>query len=221
VGHPDAVFCLAYSPDGKTLASGSRDPTIRLWNIASREARLLPAIHTDRVAGLSFSPDGQTLASASYDRTICLWDVKTGQPRWRVAVSGAKGSKNWLTCVRFSPDGTTLAAGADDGIVRLWGAATGQQLHSLQASGLGVFGVSFSPDGRTLACASNDNAIHLLDVRPKVRLRQYLQAYRFDGLDLMPVPAANLYGDSGFRAEAVATFNWSGNHRPPTQGIEK
>jgi WD40 repeat protein len=172
--------------------------------MASRQPRLLPAVHGDRIAGLSFSPNGQLLASASYDGTICLWDVTTGQPRWRVAVVSAPGSRNWLTCVGFSPDGTMIAASADDGVVRFWEAATGRLLQAVQASPQGVFGISFSPDGATLACGSNDSVIRLWDVRPNVPLRQYLQLYRFEGLDLVPVPAVNLYGNGGFRAEAPA-----------------
>jgi WD40 repeat protein len=155
------------------------------------------------VAGLSFGPDGKTLASVSYDHTICLLDLKTGEPRWRVPIAGAKGSKGWLTCVSFNPDGTMLGSGADDGVVRLWDSASGRQLQAMHASDLPVFGVSFSPDGKMLACASNDNAIHLWDIRPNIPLRQYLQVYRFDGLDLTPLPAMNLYGDSGFNAEAL------------------
>ena len=70
-------------------------------------------------------------------------------------------------------------------------------------TGIRAMGISFSPDGQTLAGASNDNTIHLWDVRPNVPLRQYLQLYRFDGLDLIPLPAVNLYGDSGFAALTI------------------
>jgi len=177
--------------------------------------RLLPALHTDRVAGLSFSPDGTTLGSASYDRTVCLWDLKTGQPRWRVPVAVAKNARGWMTCISFSPDGTTLACAADDGLVRIWDSASGHQLRVLRGSELPVYGVSFSPDGKTLAGASNDNTIHLWDVPPNVPLRQYLQLYRFDGLDIAPLPAANLYGDTGF--EAVRQFRAN----PANQGTTK
>ena len=108
-----------------------------------------------------------------------------------------------------------LASGADDGVVRLWDAATGQQLQAFQAASLPVFSVAFSPDGATLACASNDNAVHLWDVRPNVPLRQYLQVYRFDGLDLKPLPSVNLYGDSGFRTETLAAVRM--NSAPATR----
>jgi len=199
-GHSSRVNCAVFAPNGRWLATGAADNSIRLWDTASRSERLLPAVHTDRVSGLCFSPDGNALASASYDHTVCLWDVKTGQPRWRVEVTGAKESRSWMTSVNFNPDGATLASGADDGVVRIWDTATGRQLQALRASNLPVFSVGFSPDGKTLACASNDTTIHLWDVRPNVPLRQYLQVYRFEGLDLTPLPAVNLYGDNGFRA---------------------
>jgi WD40 repeat protein len=92
-----------------------------------------------------------------------------------------------------------LACAADDGVVRILGTASGRQLQAVHGSELPVFGVSFSPDGKTLAGASNDNTIHMWDIQPTAPLRQYLQLYRFDDLDLVPAQV-NLYGNSGFRA---------------------
>jgi WD40 repeat protein/serine/threonine protein kinase len=214
-GHPDGVFCLAWSRDGRTLASGSRDPTIllwdatKLWDATPQKPRRLPAVptdpagHQDRVSGLSFSPDGETLVSGSWDQSVCLWDLPKEKGR-KVPVAG--GGKNRINCVSFSPDGATFASGGDDGAVRLWDPATGGQIQALHASDLGVFGIDFSSDGQTLACGCNDSEIHLLDVPPHVPLRQYLQIYRFDGLDLTALPAVNLYGDGGFCAQPLQTI---------------
>ncbi len=75
-GHTNAVSSVAFSPDGKTLASGSRDSTIRLWDIASGNQKGQPLTgHTDSVYSVAWSPDGKTLASGSWDKTIRLWDV--------------------------------------------------------------------------------------------------------------------------------------------------
>jgi WD40 repeat protein len=86
-------------------------------------------------------------------------------------------------------------------------------LQALHASNQPVFDVSFSPDGKTIAAGSNDTAIHLWDVRPRAPLREYLQVYRFDGLDLAPVPPVNLYGDSGFRASTTEAVHDHGTEK--------
>ena len=83
---------------------------------------------------------------------------------------------------------------------------TGYELQTIRAasdSTGGVFGVAFSPDGKTLAAGSDDAAIHLLTIQPNVPLRQYLRIYQFDGLELTPLSADNLYGGSGFRALTI------------------
>jgi WD40 repeat protein len=108
--------------------------------------------------------------------------------------------------VRFNPSGGIIASGARDGIVRLWDAASGHQLRTIYAVGDstgGVFSVSFSPDGKTLAVGSDDADIHLWNVQPNVPLLQYLRIYQFQGLELTPLPAQNLYGGSGFRARTT------------------
>ena len=75
-GNTDAIFSVAFSPDGKTLASGSRDDTVRLWDLATRRQIGGPLSgHTDDIFSVAFSPDGKTLASGSRDDTVRLWDV--------------------------------------------------------------------------------------------------------------------------------------------------
>ena len=165
-GHTDSVYSVSFSPDGTTLASGSVDDTIRLWDVATgRQLRTLQG-HTGWVSSVSFSPDGTTLASGSGDDTIRLWDVATGRQ-----LRTLQGHTGWVYSVSFSPDGTTLASGSQDDTIRLWDVATGRQLRTLQGHTSWVYSVSFSPDGTTLASGSQDDTIRLWDVATGRQLR--------------------------------------------------
>jgi len=116
-GHSDVVSSVAFSPDGKTLASASEDETIRFWDVASRQPRGTPLRgHTDAVTSAAFSPDGKTLASASADKTIRLWDVMSRQPLGPPLT----GHTDIVENLAFSPDGKTLSSASADKTIRLW-----------------------------------------------------------------------------------------------------
>jgi WD40 repeat protein len=98
--HAFGVYSVAFSPDGKTLASGNHDETIQLWDVKIGVVLRTLRGHTSWVRAVSFSPDGKTLASGSRDRTIKLWDVKTGKE-----LATLKGHPEGVNAVAFSPDG--------------------------------------------------------------------------------------------------------------------
>lgn len=158
--------CLAYSPDGKTLASASKtisESTIRLWSLVPdnnslREVAVFEG-QQGQIKSVDFSPDGRILASASDNQSIFLWDTKT-QAILRVL----KGHSKAVNTVRFSPDGKTLASASADKSIRLWDVSTGKRLASLEGHQHWVMSVCFSPDGKILASASADKSVRLWDL---------------------------------------------------------
>jgi WD40 repeat protein/serine/threonine protein kinase len=159
-GHSGAVLCVAYSPDGKRLATGSGDWTTRTWDAQTGRELLVLKGHAGSVYGLAFSADGRRLATASADRTARIWDARTGQELLTV-----KGHKGGLTSVAFSPDrdGQRLATASLDGTVQVWDAHTGQPVLALQGHDVVVRSVAFSPDGKLLASGGGDSTVRLWD----------------------------------------------------------
>src|SRR5262249_10441545 len=147
--HSNWVNAVAFSVDGKRLASASWDRTIRIWDSATgKELRRFTG-HSHAVLGLALSADGKTLASAG-DTTIRIWEVESGRELFNVRAH--EGSM--VSCVALSPDGQTLASGGGGNGHRtlvLWSVASGKELHVLGDKQAAVTSVAFSPDGRLLA----------------------------------------------------------------------
>ncbi|MBW4607924.1 MAG: hypothetical protein KME22_12040 [Hassallia sp. WJT32-NPBG1] len=169
------VLSVAFSPDGKILATGDTNGEIRLRQVADAEQLLTFKGHTSWVLSLAFSSDGRTFASSSTDCTVKLWDVSTGQ-----CLQTLREHENEVWSVAFSLDGNTLASGSDDASVRLWCVSTGECKRVLRGHTNWVLSVTFSSDGRTVFSGSDDNTIRFWDVSTG-ECKRILQGHR-DGI---------------------------------------
>ena len=147
---------VAFSPDGKRLASASDDGAVKVWDTSTGENVFTLKGHSEPVQSVAFSPDGKRLASASNDQTVKVWDAKTGKD-----VLTLKGHSEPIQCVAFSPDGKRLASASDDKTVKVWDAKTGKEVLTLNGHTKIVLCVTFSPDGKRLASGGEVGQIKL------------------------------------------------------------
>jgi WD40 repeat protein len=157
-GHSIYVSSVVFSPDGKTVLSGARDNTLKLWDIATGKCLKTLTGHTSAVLSVVFSSDGLTALSGSADNTLKLWDIATGQ-----CLKTLSGHISWVKSVAFSPDELTALSGSNDGTLKLWNLATAQCLETLSVNSF-VNSVAFSPDGKKALSDSGDNTIKLWDI---------------------------------------------------------
>ncbi|KAJ7191535.1 WD40 repeat-like protein [Mycena pura] len=159
--HKDSVYSVAFSPDGRRIASGSDDRTVRIWDSETGIALLAPLNgHADGILSVAFSPDGKRVVSGSSDCTVRIWDSESG-----AAIGAAmKSHTDAVVSVAFFPNGRQILSGSIDKTARIWDPEAGA-LRSVPLTGhtKDVRSVALSPDGRRFVSGSDDHTVRIWD----------------------------------------------------------
>ncbi|HEY7429007.1 MAG TPA: c-type cytochrome domain-containing protein, partial [Gemmataceae bacterium] len=168
--HADVIHNLAFSPDGKILASCGYDRLIKLWDVAAKKELRVLKDHSDSVYGIAFSPDGKLLASAAADRAVKVWNVASGTRLYTLGEC-----TDWVYAVAWSPDGRHLAAAGVDRSIRVWqvSAEGGKVVHSVFAHEAPVMRLAYTTDGKTLYSLGEDRTVKAWDAERMVERKVY------------------------------------------------
>jgi WD40 repeat protein/serine/threonine protein kinase len=168
-GHTASVDCVAFSPDGTRIITGSTDRTAKVWDARTGSPQLELKGHTGGVRSVAFSPDGTRIVTGSFDQTAKVWDARAGTPQLEL-----KGHTNAVYSVAFSPDGTRIVTGSWDQTAKVWDARAGTPQLELKGHTGWVFSAAFSPDGTRVVTGSDDRTARVWDARtgtPQLELK--------------------------------------------------
>lgn len=169
--HSKSVLAVAYSPNGKIMASGSLDETIYLWDTENYKVADTLKGHGGNIFCVTFSPDGKYLASASKDNTVRVWETATGN-----LLRTFRGHTNAVFSAVFSPDGNYLVSGSVDNNVIIWEICNGEQLATLSGHSMAINEVAFHPSGNLIASASLDKTIALWEFNHELIVVHYFDS---------------------------------------------
>jgi WD40 repeat protein len=165
-GHVGPVYAVAISPDGRKVASGGADNTVRIWDTRTGKEIKRFEGHTGRVWTVAFSPDGRHVASGSFDGTVRLWDVVTGRQK----TIGTH--KDYVRSVAFSPTGRRLVSGGDDRMARLWDVVDADEIQTFRGHDHFVWSVALSGNGAYVLTGSLDKTVRLWKVADGKEIRK-------------------------------------------------
>jgi eukaryotic-like serine/threonine-protein kinase len=159
-GHQNFVSKIAFAPNGRQIASGGLDQTIKLWSLTADAAPLTLTGHTGEISALCYSLDGQYVAAGSSDNRLSLWRAVDGQLVWM-----SQPLPSFINKIAFSADNQWLATGSFDNVVRLWQIRTGEIRKTLEGHQKLISALAFSPNAQLLATGSEDDTVQIWDVR--------------------------------------------------------
>jgi serine/threonine protein kinase len=164
------VFAVAWSPDGTSIASGSWDKTVQVWDATNGRQIYIHRGHVTSVPAVAWSPDSRRIASASVDGTVQVWDAATG-----MHAQTFRGHHSYVYAVTWSPDGTRIASGGNDRKVHIWDALTGQLLLTYENHASNVTAAAWSPNGSCIASGSSiyKGVIHVWDAVTGIQIQTY------------------------------------------------